>query len=103
MREILAALRQLGDGKDEVSIGDVVEAFGNRSYGPVLLVLALIGISPIGGVPGIPAFLATVIALFAVQMVIGRASSDCQASSAAARSQVTSWLNPPTSSRDRAR
>ena len=33
---------------------------------------ALIGISPVGGIPGVPTFLAVTIFLFAVQMVFGR-------------------------------
>lgn len=70
--DILGALHELGEEDEDVSIGKVVEAFGNRSCGPFLLVPALIGRSPIGAVPGIPALLAVVIALFAVRTGIGR-------------------------------
>ena len=70
--EILERLTQVGDRHDRVSIGDIVEAFGSRSYGPVLLVPALIGISPLGGIPGVPTFLAITSLLIAVQLVFGK-------------------------------
>lgn len=70
--DILDGLEELADKQEKVSLGDAVEAFGNRSYGPFLLVPALIEMSPIGGIPGLPTVLAAIIILFAVQMVWGR-------------------------------
>ncbi len=70
--DILDQLETLADQHYRVSLGDAVEAFGNRSYGPFLLVPGLIEISPIGGIPGLPTVLATVIVLFAAQMAWGR-------------------------------
>lgn len=70
--DILDAIRELADDGDKVSLGDLVEAFGSRSYGPFLLVPALIEMSPIGGIPGVPTVLAAIIVLFAAQMVFGR-------------------------------
>lgn len=72
INDILDQLETLADERDRVSLGDAVEAFGNRSYGPFLLVPALIEISPIGSIPGLPTVLAAVIILFAAQMVWGR-------------------------------
>lgn len=70
--DILDKLERLADQQSRVSLEDAVAAFGNRSYGPFLLVPALIEISPIGGIPGLPTVLAAIIILFAVQMLIGR-------------------------------
>ena len=69
---ILDRLAEIGDENDEVSIGDIVGAFGSRSYGPVLLIPALIGVSPIGGIPGVPTLLAVTLLLIAVQLVFGK-------------------------------
>ena len=69
---IIDRLTEVGDEQDKVSIGDIVESFGSRSYGPMLLVPALIGISPVGGIPGVPSFLALTLLLIAVQMVFGK-------------------------------
>ncbi len=70
--EILDMLEEAGSSTEKVSVGDVVEKFGARSYAPLLIVPALVGISPVGGIPGVPTFLAVIIFLFAVQMAFGR-------------------------------
>lgn len=59
-------------GQSSVSVGDAVEAIGHRGYGPLLFVPALIAITPVGGVPGVPSLMALLIAIFAVQLLIGR-------------------------------
>jgi hypothetical protein len=69
--DVLDKLRELAE-QGEVQVGHMAEAFGGRSHGPFLLVPALIEMSPIGGIPGLPTVLAALIALFAAQMVIGR-------------------------------
>ena len=58
----------------DVSIGDVLESLGSRSFGPALLVPALIVVSPLSGIVGLPSFMALVIALIAGQLVLGRES-----------------------------
>jgi len=56
-----------------VSVGDLLNAVGRRSYGPVILLLGFIAISPLTLVPGANSLVAVVILIFALQMVIGRA------------------------------
>jgi hypothetical protein len=70
--DILDRLDELADEKDEVSLGQTIEAFGNRSYAPFLIVIPLIDLSPVGSIPGLPTVLALVIVLTAVQMLFGR-------------------------------
>jgi len=69
--EILDCLDEVAREHDRVSISDIADAVGSRSYGPFLLVPALLEITPIGAVPGVPTFLATIIALVAIQMLFG--------------------------------
>jgi hypothetical protein len=69
---ILAVLRRLADHGDRVSVGDMFDAVGNRSYGPAIMIPALIEISPIGGIPGVPTLLAVIILIAAAQVLIGR-------------------------------
>ncbi|WP_299321908.1 exopolysaccharide biosynthesis protein [Parasphingopyxis sp.] len=57
---------------DTIRLRDLLDEFGTRSFGPVLIVLALVIISPIGSIPGLPAVLGAAIVLMAVQIVIGR-------------------------------
>lgn len=70
--DILGVLRRTADADDKVTIGDVLDAIGDRSYGPALLIPALIEITPIGGVPGVPSFLALFIALVAGQLLFDK-------------------------------
>ena len=72
VNEILDRLVLVARGRDRVAVEDIVAAVGNRSYGPVLLVSALIESTPVGGVPGVPTFLATIITIVTIQMLIGR-------------------------------
>lgn len=70
--DILDLLRRTADRRDRVTIGDVLDAIGHRSYGPALLIPALIEITPIGGIPGLPSFLALFIAIVAAQLLFGK-------------------------------
>ena len=70
--EILDEFDGLAQTHGRVTVADMVDAMGPRSYGPFLLVPALIEISPLGGVPGMATALAAVVVLFAAQMLSGR-------------------------------
>lgn len=70
--DILDALHGLAEKQRRVSLGDAVAAFGRRSFGPCLLLPALVDISPIGSIPGLPTVLAVVIVLVAAQLALGR-------------------------------
>lgn len=70
--ELLDRLERSAASQRRVSVGDTVEALGGRGYGPFLFLPALIEMSPIGGIPGVPTFLALIITIFAVQIALGR-------------------------------
>lgn len=70
--ETVEALEQLAEDNDRVRIGDVLDEFGQRSFGPFLFIPALIEVTPVGGIPGIPTLFALIIALVAVQLLVGR-------------------------------
>ena len=72
VEEVLDELDALASTHRRVCIGDVLDDFGKRSFGPFILIPALIEMSPIGGIPGVPTFLALVIGLTAVQLLLGR-------------------------------
>jgi hypothetical protein len=56
---------------DPFTLGDIVEAVGRRSYGPLLLVIGLFGISPATIVPGMTWLAAALTLLVAGQMLFG--------------------------------
>lgn len=72
VEDVLAELDDLAAGHSRVRVADVLDDFGKRSFGPFILVPALIELSPIGGIPGLPTFIALFIAIVAVQLFMGR-------------------------------
>lgn len=58
--------------KDDVTIRELLSTVGRRSYGPLLLLIGLIAISPITAVPGLTWFTAALTLLIALQMFVGR-------------------------------
>lgn len=69
---IVARIRDRAAGEQAVSVEDMVAVLGRRSYGPFLFVPGLIGVTPLSGIPMVPAILAIIVALFAIQIVLGR-------------------------------
>lgn len=57
---------------NETTVGHIVEQFRYRSFGPLLLVPALIVILPTGAIPLIPAICGLIMAFICAQVVIGR-------------------------------
>lgn len=72
IEDVLEGIEDLGEHRDKVRVGDALDEFGRRSFGPILLLLPLIELTPIGGIPGVPTFLAVMIALIAGQLLLGR-------------------------------
>lgn len=72
IEDVLEGIEDLGERRDKVCVGDALDEFGRRSFGPILLLLPLIELSPIGGIPAVPTFLALMIALIAGQLAFGR-------------------------------
>ena len=64
--DILGQLLDEGHGKS-ISLGDVIDRFGRRAYAPMIFVVAVILVSPIGGLPGATAVFGTLIILLGVQ------------------------------------
>jgi hypothetical protein len=69
--DVLDRLDEAGDG-ERVSVADIVAELGDRSFAPLLLVPALLMVSPISSIPGTPTMSGAVIALIVVQMILGR-------------------------------
>ncbi|MDN2566648.1 exopolysaccharide biosynthesis protein [Aquibium sp. A9E412] len=68
---LLERLERAGRGP-RVAVAEIVDTIGARAFSPLLLVPALILISPASGVPGLSSIGGMLIALVAVQIVIGR-------------------------------
>jgi hypothetical protein len=59
---------------DRVSVGDLVSAVGRHAFAPLLLVLGLISLSPLGSIPGASITLGALIILVAMPALMGRQS-----------------------------
>ena len=71
--DVLDGVEEIAEeADDEVCFGDVLDKFGKRSFAPVMLILALTEISPLGVIPGMPTFLALCIFIIASQMLFGK-------------------------------
>ena len=71
LRTLLRSLCNETEG-ETVTVGDLLNAVGRRSYGPVLLLLGFVAISPLTIIPGANFLVAFIILIFAIQMVFGR-------------------------------
>lgn len=67
-------LDQLVDNTEgeNASLGDVIDALDSRSFGPVLLVPAVLAVSPLGAIPGVSILTGALIFVIAAQMLIAR-------------------------------
>lgn len=70
--EVVDGLEDVADKQDKVAIDDLLDEFGDRSFAPLMLILALIGITPVGAIPSVPTILGLCIAVIAAQMAWGR-------------------------------
>ena len=71
LQDLLDEMEQAGDG-DTITIAAVLDVLGTRSFGPMLLLPALVAASPLSGIVGISAFCGLWIALIAAQFVLRR-------------------------------
>lgn len=59
------------DTPDKLTLGEVLDSVGRRTYGPLLLVIGLIAVSPLTALPGTTWFVAVLTLLVAGQMALG--------------------------------
>ena len=69
---IISRLHRAARGADRVRLGDLVDAMGRSSMAAVLLVPALLLVSPLSGIPGASIMGGIIIALISAQMVLRR-------------------------------
>ncbi|KCZ51306.1 exopolysaccharide biosynthesis protein [Hyphomonas pacifica] len=71
LEEVLSAVVEQSDS-DKVSIGEILDMYGDRSFGPVIMLLgALVVLPPIGAIPGLPMIVGVIIILFSIQIIFG--------------------------------
>lgn len=58
--------------QEQVTLGDMLQAAGGRSFGPLLVVIGLVIVSPLGGIPGMATAGGAISLLASVQLLLGR-------------------------------
>ncbi len=75
LESVLNALQRSAKGNGaKVSVDEIVETLGQRSFGPLLLLCGLLGMTPVSAIPTAPTILAVIVVLIAGQMAFGRQS-----------------------------
>lgn len=75
MQQLLDQVRESAAGSGEVSVNDILNGVGERSFGPVVLVAGLITLAPlIGDIPGVPTILGMIVVLTLGQLLFRRRS-----------------------------
>jgi len=73
LKGLLDELAELGQAK-QISVKQLLDALGRRSFAPLLLLASLLGFTPLGVIPGVPTLLAVFVVLIGGQVALGRRS-----------------------------
>lgn len=71
LSEVLDRLEATTDG-ETVTVEDVIEELGHKSFAALMLIFSLISTSPASAIPGITASVGVIVSILAVQMIFGR-------------------------------
>ena len=71
LQSVLSKVDEVSKGQD-TDLRSVIEAFGDRAFGPVLVMCGVILLTPVGAVPGVPLFVFAILTIFALQIITGR-------------------------------
>ncbi|MCR5879987.1 exopolysaccharide biosynthesis protein [Phenylobacterium sp. J367] len=75
LQEVLDDLDKAANSNGaRVSVGEILDTVGKRSFGPLLLVAGLAGMTPVSAIPTVPSLIAVITLLVAVQLLLGRES-----------------------------
>ena len=55
-----------------VSIGEMMDSVGRRTFGPVILLVGVILVTPLSGVPGVPSLMGLITLITLGQLLLGR-------------------------------
>lgn len=73
IREVLDKILESSEHSDEISIGDLLEMVGRRSFGPILLLAGIITLAPlVGDIPGVPTVMGIIVFLTAIQLLFNQ-------------------------------
>lgn len=73
LEQVLQELDSCASRTDPVTVGDVVDAVGSRTFAPLILIPGLVMLAPgVGDIPGVPVLMGALVILVLVQMLMSR-------------------------------
>lgn len=73
LEQLLEEVGTTAEEADQVSLGDIMNLLGRRSFGPLLLIAGVITLAPIiGDIPGVPTTMGIFVFLIAIQLMLQR-------------------------------
>ncbi|MDZ7691281.1 MAG: exopolysaccharide biosynthesis protein [Balneolaceae bacterium] len=70
LEELLDRINKAATDKEQVSLDDILDEVGDRSFGPLMLLAGLVILAPIvGDIPGVPSIMGVFVILTASQML----------------------------------
>ena len=73
LQDILQQITEMSQGRDRVSVDNILDAIGRRSFGPLLVFLGLVLAVPgVGDIPGVPIVFGSIVILTVGQQLFGR-------------------------------
>lgn len=73
LSDVLDRLEDAAEG-DSIPVSKVVEKLGQKSFASLMLIFALIAVSPASAIPGLTATVAAIVFILMAQMILGRDS-----------------------------
>ena len=70
LEDVIDCILQITPDHGRISVAALMDAIGQRSFGPLILVPSMIALSPVGAIPGLPAITSIIVVIFAVQMLL---------------------------------
>lgn len=70
LQQVLDRISQSAADHRQVTFGDIIDTVGSRSFGPVLMTIGILLLSPLSGIPGVPTISGLLILFIAVQILV---------------------------------
>lgn len=106
LNQLLRQLEHLSREQGRITLAEILEAAGQRSFAPLLLIAGLILFSPLSGIPGVPSLMGLLVLLASLQLLFLREHLWLpdwllrRSISEKKFSRIVQWLHKPASTID---
>lgn len=72
LEQLLDRIAEAARDRERVTLDEIIESVGRRSFGPLLLLAGVLTVSPLSGIPGMPTTMGIFTMLIGSQLLLGR-------------------------------